>query len=338
MDPVTHGLFGALWALPAARRRQMRAAALAGASSGMVADLDSLIRSSDDSLLYIEYHRQFTHSFAFAPIGSLAVALVLWPFLKRSASFARLYTWCLLGYLVHPLLDACTSYGTHLFWPFSDARVAWNWISVIDPLYSLPLAALLALALWRRSHRWGLVGLAWILLYMSFGAWQNQRAESILADWAADQGLSGQRQVAKPAFANLWLWRALVDDGQDLHLVAIRTVPWTQTIVYPGGSVPRFRVDGVDPDTRAGDDLLRFEHFSAGWLFRYPELDENGRVFIGDFRYAIDPASQRPLWGILIDPDEPDSAAEYTTPRRVTERDRRRFFQRLRGESVDAIQ
>ncbi|TVS12693.1 MAG: metal-dependent hydrolase [Wenzhouxiangella sp.] len=336
MDPVTHGLFGALWALPAARREQMRVAALSGASSGMVADLDSLIRSSDDSLLYIEYHRQFTHSFAFAPIGSLAVALLLWPFLKRSVSFARLYLWCLLGYIAHPLLDACTSYGTHLWWPFSDVRVAWNWISVVDPLYSLPLAGLLAVALWRRSHRWVFAGLAWMVLYMAFGAWQNQRAETILTHWAAEQELAVERRVAKPAFANLVLWRALVDDGRNLHLVAIRTLPWTQAVIYPGGSVPRFRVDDVDPDTRAGNDLLRFDHFSTGWLFRYPALDENDRLFVGDFRYAIDPASQRPLWGILIDPD-PDSAAEYTTPRRVTEQDRRRFFQRLRGEPADAI-
>jgi membrane-bound metal-dependent hydrolase YbcI (DUF457 family) len=31
-----------------------------------------------------------------------------------------LYLCCLAGYLPHPLLDACTSYGTHLWLPFSQ--------------------------------------------------------------------------------------------------------------------------------------------------------------------------------------------------------------------------
>ena len=337
MDPVTHGIFGALWALPAARRERMRAAALAGAAGGMAADLDALIRSREDTLLYIEFHRQFTHSFVFAPVGSLAVALLLWPLLKRQAPFAQVYLWCLLGYLAHPLLDACTSYGTHLFWPFSDQRVAWNWISVVDPLYSLPLAALLAAALWRRRHGWSYLALGWMVVYMAFGAWQNHRAENLALEWAHEQAIAVDRLVAKPAFANLLLWRAMVDDGEDFHLVAIRTLPWSQAIFYPGGSAQRFQVDQFDPATRLGSDLARFDHFSAHWLIHYPEHDRNGRMFIGDFRYAIDPASRRPLWGVLINPDDPGTAAEYTTPRRMTEDDRRRFFQRLRGEAPERI-
>ncbi len=337
MDPVTHGIFGALWALPAARRERMRAAALAGAAGGMAADLDALIRSREDTLLYIEFHRQFTHSFVFAPVGSLAVALLLWPLLKRQAPFAQVYLWCLLGYLAHPLLDACTSYGTHLFWPFSDQRVAWNWISVVDPLYSLPLAALLAAALWRRRHGWSYLALGWMVVYMAFGAWQHHRAENLALEWAHEQSIAVDRLVAKPAFANLLLWRAMVDDGEYFHLVAIRTLPWSQAIFYPGGSAQRFQVDQFDPATRLGSDLARFDHFSAHWLIHYPEHDRNGRMFIGDFRYAIDPASRRPLWGVLINPDDPGTAAEYTTPRRMTEDDRRRFFQRLRGEAPERI-
>lgn len=337
MDPVTHGIFGALSALPAARRERMRSAALVGAVSGMAADLDALIRSREDTLLYIEFHRQFTHSFAFAPVGSLAVALLLWPVVKQRAPFAQVYLWCLLAWLVHPLLDACTSYGTHLFWPFSDQRVAWNWISVIDPLYTLPLAILLALALWRRQHLWSGLALGWMLLYMAFGAWQNQRAESILADWAQAQGIDVERLVAKPAFANLVLWRGLIDDGQDFHLIAIRTLPATESIIHPGGSVARFRIDEFDPETRRGHDLARFKHFSSGWLMRYPAQDEDGRLFVGDLRYAMDPASQRPLWGVLLAPDDADAPAVYTTPRRLTDDDRRRFFQRLRGHPPEHI-
>ncbi len=338
MDPVTQGVVGALVASPAARREELRVALAAGAVGGMAADLDVLIRSSSDTLLYIEYHRQFTHSFAFAPLGGLMAALVLWPFFRHRVWFAKIYLWCLMGYLVHPLVDAATSYGTQLWWPFSDLRVAWNWISVIDPAFTLPALIFLIGTFWWRRHTPGLIGLAWMLIYMAFGAFQNHRAEEMLTSWGIDQGIRTERLVAKPAFANLLLWRGLIDDGERFHLVAIRTLPWTDAVLYPGGSVERYA--GFDPQAqnRRDQDLRRFDHFSSRWLFHYPRLDQPPRQFIGDFRYALDPADRRPLWGVLVDPNDPQQRAEYTTSRSMTDVDRRRFFQRLRGEPIDAIE
>lgn len=247
-----------------------------------------------------------------------------------------MYLWACLGYASHGLLDACTSYGTYLLWPLTDTRYAWNWISVIDPIYTVPLAILLAVSVWRQGRR--SLGLAWIWLvaYMTFGAVQNHRAEQIVADWARQSGLTIERLVAKPAFANLILWRGLVDDGQRFHLVAVRNLPGSDTLLWSGGSVARFaRPEGLI-DGQLTTDLDRFDHFSSDWLFRYPDYDAAGEWFIGDFRYAIDPASQRPLWGIVFNPEDPDSRARYTTPRRVTEEERAAFFQRLRGDLVHA--
>src|SRR5690606_29471703 len=45
-----------------------------GALGGMAPDLDVIIRSASDPLLALEYHRHFTHSLAFIPIGGLLVA------------------------------------------------------------------------------------------------------------------------------------------------------------------------------------------------------------------------------------------------------------------------
>lgn len=336
MDPVTQGIVGSLWALPAARRERMRQAVFAGWVGGMAPDLDVLIRSSQDSLLAIEYHRHFTHALAFIPVGGLVVALALWPLMRRRVGFGLLYLWCVLGYASHGLLDTCTSYGTYLLWPFSDQRVAWNWVSVIDPLYSLPLLALLVVSVWSRRHWPVVVAWTWLLGYLGFGAVQNARAEQALTAWADERDITIERTVAKPGFANVILWRGLVDDGDRFHLVAIRNLPGTPTRVWPSGSVARFSIDAVDSDTRLGYDLDRFEHFSSRWLFRYRDYDEDGRWFVGDFRYAIDPGSQRPLWGVMIDPDDPRSPARYTTPRRVTDKERERFFDRLLGRMPES--
>ena len=44
------------------RRRWCSTAGLAAAVAAMAPDLDALIQSSADPLLYLEYHRQFTHA------------------------------------------------------------------------------------------------------------------------------------------------------------------------------------------------------------------------------------------------------------------------------------
>src|SRR5512139_2370900 len=147
MDPVSQAVLGASAAQSGASAREMRAAGLVGLLAGMAPDLDVLIRSSRDPLLFLEYHRQFTHALAFIPLGSLLVAAVLHcAFARRYLPFCRTWLFAALGYATHGLLDACTTYGTMLLWPFSDARIAWNLVSVVDPAFTLPLLALVAWA------------------------------------------------------------------------------------------------------------------------------------------------------------------------------------------------
>ena len=141
MDPVTQGALGASWAEPAGRGGQLGAAAVIGAAAGMAPDLDLLIRSRTDPLLAIELHRHFTHAFAFVPVGALVCAILLYPLIGRSLRFRVCYGFSLLGYASHGLLDACTGYGTLLLWPFSSERIAWDLVSVIDPLFTVPLIA-----------------------------------------------------------------------------------------------------------------------------------------------------------------------------------------------------
>jgi len=334
MDPFTQGIVGGLWAQPAARRPRMRQAALAGGLAGMAPDLDALIRSSEDTLLHIEYHRHFTHALAFVPVGALIVAAALWPLLRHRAPFGLLYLWCLLGYASHGLLDACTSYGVYLFWPFSDQRLSWNWISVIDPVFTVPLLILLGFAVWRKSRAAAMLGLTWMVSYMALAALQQHRAERVLHDWARQNDIVIERSVTKPSFANLILWRGLVDDGQRYHLLTIRNLPGTEIQVWPGGAVEPFEPGRFYADTRLGRDLRRFDHFSSGWLFRYRSYDREDQWFVGDLRYAIDPASQRPLWGVRFNPKKSGDRAVYATPRQITSGERERFVARLLGGGV----
>ena len=86
MDPITQGALGAALPQSFAPAKKVRSAALVGALSGMAPDLDALIRSSTDPLLFLDYHRQFTHALLFVPVGALVCCLAFYPFM-RSLTF-----------------------------------------------------------------------------------------------------------------------------------------------------------------------------------------------------------------------------------------------------------
>ncbi len=242
MDPVTQGALGASVPQALSSKRHVAAAALCGALAGMAPDLDSLIRSPTDPLLYLQFHRQFTHSLIFIPVGSLLCALLLqWLFGRRfGLSLGRTYLYCLLGYATHGLLDACTSYGTQLLWPFSDERFAWNTISIVDPLFTVPLLALVIAGAIKRRPRFAQLALAWVVAYQSLGIYQHQRVAAIGRELAVARGHTPLRLEVKPGFANLLVWKVIyeIDAGYFTDGVrAGRTVT-----VYPGSFIPRLDI------------------------------------------------------------------------------------------------
>ena len=78
MDLITHGVLGASLAATLAPSHQSRLAAAVGMVGGILPDADTLIQSPDDVLLVLDYHRHFTHALAFAPIGALIGACLLY--------------------------------------------------------------------------------------------------------------------------------------------------------------------------------------------------------------------------------------------------------------------
>jgi inner membrane protein len=225
MDLLTHALAGAATAMLAARQGEIRTAAIAGGVAALLPDADALIRSSTDALVYFEYHRYFTHSLMFIPVGALLAAAVL-RLAFRLVPFVRVYLFCVLGIALAGVLDACTSYGTHLLWPFVNERIAWNIISVLDPVFMLLLAvpAVLALRAARQpvSARWATCGLALGSIYLATGVLQHQRSLQLLERYASEQALSVERLMVKPTIANLLLWRGMIQTAEHIHVAALR--------------------------------------------------------------------------------------------------------------------
>lgn len=339
MDIVTHALLGALATSAIAPKNSARSIwASAGGVCALLPDVDVLIRSSQDPLLALEYHRHFTHSLFFAPLGAALGMLLLWPLFRRRIKIKTLYTACFVGYSSACLLDVCTSYGTHLLWPVFPQPFALSIISVVDPIFSLLIAMGLALSLWLR-HGWlrwfGLVAGA---LYLCFGTLQLHRAQEAAFRWAENdrvkQGSAENSQIlVKPTLGNLLLWRALIVRGGQVQALGLRVGPFGHVIDYAGERAPLIDLSIWHHqlgDSRAYRDLLRFNRFANGWLAVLPEPANR----IGDVRYSMLPTSLTPLWGIQINEQLPDLAPVFFTQRDTRPEIRAVFLKMLSGESL----
>ena len=309
MDPLSQAVVGAAVTQSVAPKQHLGTITLLGALAGMAPDLDVLIRSSTDPLLFLEYHRQFTHSFFFIPFGGLICALAFWPFAKRCLSFRHTYFVTTLGYATHGLLDACTTYGTLLFWPFSLERITWNTIAVIDPLFTIPLLTFVVAAVIRRSVVWSRIGLFVALCYLGLGYIQRERAESVGETLALGRDHREVSVSAKPTLGNLLLWKVIYQYEGRFWVDAVRV--GGQPLVYSGGSVAVLDIPGQFPWLKEGSqqakDLARFDWFSSGYL----AVDNNDPLRVIDMRYSMLPNEIEGLWGIRL--DESAASGQHVT-------------------------
>ena len=306
VDPVTHVLLGASLGYVTFGRRLGRTAALAGGLAAFAPDADFFIRSAADPLLAIEHHRGFTHSLAFAPAGAAIVA-GLW--LLRPSWRARrwftLWTGCLLAYLSHVLLDASTSYGTQLFWPFSRFRAGWDVISIIDPPFTLMLLIGLAWALAGQRMVPAVIALVGCASYLGLGVMQHARAAAAQQSLAAARSHTIERFEVMPTLANNIVWRALYLHNGRIFSDRIRVGWFSLAAVREGWSLPLVRKPDLSVAESARNtrgSFQRFAWFSDEWVARSP----TDASVLADMRYSLSTEAFDPIWGIRFTaPAEP---------------------------------
>lgn len=326
MDIITQGLLGAAVAQACAKPDEVRVASIVGFCAPLLADADTLIRSAEDPLLFLENHRHFTHALSFIPVGALIASLLLWPFLRKRLGFKRIYLYGLLGYATAGLLDACTSYGTHLLWPFSDARIAWSIISIFDPLFSLALIVAVVIGAVKLEPQATRVGVLFAAAYLLLGTMQHERAKSHASVQAQERGHVVERLIVKPTMGNLLLWRSVYESDGMYYVDAVRVGLPNHGKIYQGDMVQVFDINRDLPQITdqmvVYRDIQRFEVFSDGFLAWHPAHPN----VLGDIRYAMLPTSIHPLWGIALNLEAPNEHVTFDTYRTMSDTEVKAFF------------
>ena len=316
MDPVTQGIVATTAAQTYSKKNNLIIASIIGFLAGLAPDIDIFIRSNTDPLLFLEYHRQFTHSLFFIPIGSFICAFTFYYLFakKFSFSFKETYIYSTIGYATHGIIDSFTTYGTQLLWPFTDERFAWNTVSVIDPLFTLPVIILCVLTLMKNNRKYSFYAIMWMLIYQLAGFVQKNRAENIVYDYAKLKGHDIQNIEAKPSFANIIVWKVIYSDDTNFYVNAVKL--GMSYKIYPGERIKRLDVkkdfDWLDADSQQAKDIERFRWFSNNYL-GIAKKDVN---IIYDIRFSSIPNEVEGLWGIRLDENKGnDEHIAYVTNR-----------------------
>jgi len=140
MDSITQAALGAAIGEVVLGKKIGRKAAVLGAIGGTFPDLDVILYLFYDKLEMLSIHRGFSHSILFSLFGAFLLAYILqrikW---TKNVTYFRLWIFVWLALFTHILLDTFTAYGTQLFLPFSNKRVGFDSVNVIDPVYTIPL-------------------------------------------------------------------------------------------------------------------------------------------------------------------------------------------------------
>ena len=287
-------------------------AVVLGCLGGMLPDLDIVTGVvMADPWVHLTAHRGITHSLFLVPFSSAVLAWIFWRWGKGAASF---WWWYLLAFVVlftHPLLDCCTSYGTQIFAPFSNVRIAWNCVSIVDIFYTVPLLLTLVCCpllkkWWPHQKTWWIgVGVLFLTTsYLLYGSWNHDLAlKRTLAD-AGGKDVTILRAEVYPQLTTVWVWRTVVKTPDGFLLGRTNTLlgeKVTATFLSNDRDplIEKARnLEKIKVYRWFADDLLREK------ISRHPQ--GGGMIQFFDMRYGNPMETDHYLWGarVYIDRDD----------------------------------
>ena len=192
MDTITHGIVGALIGKGYFSERNGHVATFAAAAGAMFPDIDVVEEIvSRDPLAIVRYHRGITHSFVALPFFAVILAWLTragFGVLKKrfaglrdieSPSWGTLFVIYAIAIASHVILDGMTSFGTRIWDPVSQQRVAWDLLFIIDCCFT-SIALLPQIVAWIYTDRaktpvravslWALFSIAALVVWKIAGA------------------------------------------------------------------------------------------------------------------------------------------------------------------------
>lgn len=321
MDSLTQIVLGAACGEIVLGKKIGNKALLFGAIGGTIPDLDVIFGYLffSNSIDQLAFHRGFMHSIAFALFSPFIFGWVTYKLYNREKGFVhailltilnpffsrwikgKLYTvgkrtgttnlknWIWLYFLsifTHPILDSFTPYGTQLFLPFSNYRVAFNNISVADPFYTLPfLICVIIVMFFKRNTtkrtNWNRLGLYISSTYMFFTIINKLYINTVFEKSFNKENINYQRFSSQPTILNNVLWYGVAETEND-YKVAFYSLFDQSSYADSIITLPKNHhlLNMNEPD------LKTLKWFSNGYYNLSP-IDSSLNIRYNDLRYPL---------------------------------------------------
>ena len=331
MDSLTQIVLGAAVGEVVLGKKVGNKAMLYGAIAGTIPDFDVFAAYFTDTVSALAIHRGFTHSIVFsvlfAPIFGWLVSR--YETYKIFKGWSWLFFW---AFVTHPILDAHTTWGTQLFWPF-DLRLAFKNIFVIDPLYTLPFLVFLILAMRQKRtsekrrfyNNMGLIistsylALTLVLKWISYTKFEAALATQNIAYLDID---------TRPSPLNTILWSANVQTKES-YLLGNYSFFDTQSIDFDSYPKNHELLGSLVED----ESVKRMIAITEGW---YTINKKDDTLYFNDLRFgllSITPKSDNFVFKYRLDVDTSGKVVFTEEPK--NNRDGKKLlselWQRLKG-------
>ena len=172
-------------------------------------------------------------SFSFLTTGMLGLIVLAAAYLLYRRYFvkgistpdATVRDWQFLMFwalFTHPLLDCFTTYGTQLFQPFSNYRVAFNTVAVADFFYTVPFLTCIVIASYlsrekekRRRLAWTGIGIS--SLYLMFCVFNKKRVQNIWEHTLEQEEIAFSRVMTSPSILTNFLWTCVAETDEGYY-------------------------------------------------------------------------------------------------------------------------
>ncbi len=293
MDSLTQIVLGAACGELTLGKKIGNKALLFGAIGGTIPDLDVFIGAwlYNNKIDAMAFHRGFMHSIIFAILAALLIGILFHWFYNRGnrldTTTQKDWIWLFfLSIFTHPILDSFTPYGTQLFLPFSNYRVAFNNISVVDPLYTIPFLICLIIAMFfkRNSSKRKLftrIGLYLSSFYMLLTLANKFYINRVYKKSLKEKGVVYQRFQTQPTVFNNLLWYGIAE-AEDHYYIGLYSILDRASGITNWQKLPKNH--HLAPDNNK--DIQTLVWFSSGYYNLIPQEEANTFRY-NDLRYPL---------------------------------------------------
>ncbi len=339
MDSITQIVLGAACGEAALGKKIGNKALLFGAIGGTIPDLDVFTSRwiYNNEIDIMSAHRGFSHSIVFSILGAFVFGYIVYWLYNRGkrlgtstrTDWIKLF---FLSFFTHIWLDAFTPYGTQLFLPFTDYRIAFNNISVADPTYTVPfLLCLIVMMFFKRMSKrrrlWFKLAIGISSAYLVFTLGNKFYINSVFKRSLKAQNIVFQRYSTQPTILNNILWYGIAETETDYY-VGFYSLLDASSEVEQFQQIPK-RHDLVDLNQ---EDIKTLMWFSNGY-FNFRPIEESDDVQYNDLRYLlVDSAENNQyVFSFTIYKDEDRYNAKPFIGAPPSEDDFKMFIERIKG-------